>query len=65
MSVILKGKRGPVVGGRVPQDLYDSVQKLVDGVEFKSMNDVVEQAHWHFVNEKRLVGIEGGKSLGN
>lgn len=60
------GKRGPVLSGRVPQELYDSAMNLIDGLEFKTMNDVVEAAIWHLINDRQKTeGIEGGESVGN
>ena len=59
------GKRGPVICGKVPQKLYDAARDLIDGVEFKTMNDVVEEAIWHFVMNMKREGDEGGTSLGN
>lgn len=59
-------KRGPVISGRVPQELFEEAKKLIDNREFRTMNDVVEAAVWSFVNaRKNEKPIEGGESLGN
>jgi len=61
-----RGKRERVICGKVSQELYEGVKKLIDGREFNSMNDVVETAVWHFVTERQNnEGIEGGVSVGN
>ncbi|WP_400201500.1 hypothetical protein [Candidatus Methanarcanum hacksteinii] len=58
------GKRGPILCGKVPPELYASAKKLIDGEEFKTLNDIVEKAVWHFLNEKeKSEGIEGGDSV--
>lgn len=60
----LMGKRGPILCGKVPPELYASAKKLIDGEEFKTLNDIVEKAVWHFLNEKeKSEGIEGGDSV--
>ena len=59
------GKRGPVICGKISQKLFDAAKDLIDGNEFKTMNDVVEAAIWHFVMVVKREGNEGGASLGN
>ena len=59
------GKRGPILCGKVPQELYDRAKEMIDGNEFKTMNDVVEMAVWHLVRMRKNEGTEGGESLGN
>ena len=64
MPLSSMGKRGPILCGKVPPELYMSAKNLIDGKEFKTLNDVVERAIWHFVNEKeKSEGIEGGDSV--
>ena len=59
-------KRGPVVSGRLPQALFDEAKKLIGTEEFRTMNDVVEEAIQELIdarkNKNRTVG---GMSLGN
>lgn len=58
------GKRGPILCGKVPPELYASAKILIDGKEFKTLNDIVEKAVWHFLNEReKSEGIEGGDSV--
>ena len=58
------GKRGPILCGKVPPELYASAKKLIDGEEFKTLNDIVEKAVWHFLNEReKSEGIGGGGSV--
>ena len=64
MPLSSMGKRGPILCGKVPSELYASAKKLIDGKEFKTLNDIVEKAVWHFMNEKeKSEGIEGGDSV--
>ncbi len=59
------GKRGPLICGKVTPELFEDARSLIDGNEFKTMNDVVETAVWHFVRMRKSEGTEGGESLGN
>lgn len=59
------GKRERVICGKVSQNLYESARQLIDGNEFKTMNDVVEIAVWHLITDRTIEGIGGGASLGN
>ena len=59
------GKRSKVVCGKVSQKLYDEVKKVIDGTRYKTMNDVVEAAIWHYIMMLNKEGTEGGTSLGN
>ena len=64
MPLSSMGKRGPILCGKVPPELYASAKKLIDGKEFKTLNDIVEKVVWHFMNEKeKSEGIEGGDSV--
>lgn len=64
MPLSSMGKRGPILCGKVPPELYASAKKLIDGEEFKTLNDIVEKAVWHFLNEReKSEGIEGGDSV--
>ena len=58
------GKRTTVLCGKVPQELYSKAKQLIDGKEFKTLNDVVETAVWHLLNDReKSEGIEGGDSV--
>ena len=59
------GKRTKVICGKVSQTLYDEVKSMIDGKQYKTMNDVVETAVWHYVMLSKKEGTEGGTSLGN
>ena len=64
MPLSSMGKRGPILCGKVPPELYASAKKLIDGEEFKTLNDIVEKAVSHFLNEReKSEGIEGGDSV--
>jgi hypothetical protein len=63
MPLSLMGKRGPILCGKVPPEMYESAKKLIDGKEFRTLNDIVEKAVWHFLDEReKTEGIEGGGS---
>ena len=65
-SLSSMGRRGPILCGKVPQELYNRAKEMVDGEEFKTLNDIVEKAVWQLVNNREnSEGTEGGESLGN
>ena len=58
------GRRGPILCGKVPQELYECAKKLIDGKEFKTLNDIVERSVWHYLDEReKTEGNEGGDSV--
>lgn len=64
MPLSAMSRRGPLLCGKVPLELYEGAKKLIDGEEFKTMNDVVENAVWHLLEMmEKTEGIEGGMSL--
>lgn len=64
MPLSSMSKRGPILCGKVPPELYESAKKMIDGKEFKTLNDIVETAVWHLVNDReKSEGIEGGESV--
>lgn len=66
MPLSSMSKRGPILCGKVPPELYESAKKMIDGKEFKTLNDIVETAVWHLMNDReKSEGIEGGVSVGN
>lgn len=46
------GPRELVVSGKVSVELYDSARNLIDGINYRTMNDVVEDALFNLVKER-------------
>ena len=64
MPLSSMGKRGPILCGKVPPELYEKAKKMIDGEEFKTLNDIVEKSIWHYLNEReKTEGNEGGESI--
>ncbi len=62
-SISTGSKRGPVVSGRVPDELYKAVKGMIDGNTYRTMNDVVETAICRLVAEEQNMR-DGGDKIG-
>ena len=61
-----KSRRSITISGKISSELNDSICKCIDGIRYRSKNDIVEEALMQWIETKRNgEGKEGGTSLGN